>query len=398
MGSSWVSREYRDEGGKLKREKMKPGVKGQRIGSDDRFVVYFLDPDGRQKQERIKLIGRPGKKLADDRATQLASQLALGLYESKAKTTWADFRKQFEAKCIGKKAAETQRTYRESLTLFEVICGPKLVRSVNTLMVDSVRCGLEARAGAKPESTMSPAAVNKHLRSLKVALRKAHAWDFLPKMPQIQMAREPEKDPVPMEPEHFEAIWNACNVADEPADGAYSAEQCWQSLILCGLMTGMRISEMLTLLWSDVHLDEGFLIVRHDRSKAKRDDTIPLHPVAVDHLRKITDVGLAVFDWPLSKRKLYQQWHLIQDAAEINLRCPTAGEHECTESCSHYGFHSLKRACGTLNAARLPEAALNAFMRHSSGETTRKYYLQRERLAKGHVDQMYVPDVAVRTT
>ena len=111
------------------------------------------------------------------------------------------------------------------------------------------------------------------MRGLKVALRKAYAWEFLPKMPQIQMAREPEKDPVPMEPEHFETIWNACNVADEPAGGPYTAEQWWQSLMLTGLMTGMRIGEMLSLLWSDVHLDKGYLIVRHNRSnKAKRDD------------------------------------------------------------------------------------------------------------------------------
>ncbi|MCH8922387.1 MAG: site-specific integrase [Planctomycetes bacterium] len=393
--SAWVSRERRDKSGKLTREKMPPGVR--QVSDTDRFVVRWIDPDRRQRQERIRLQGKPGKRLADERAKQITSQLTLGLYEDKSNITWADFRKEFEAKCIGRKAAETQRMYRESLKLFEQICGPKLVRSISSHTVDSFRCGLESRRGVKPGSTISAAGVNKHLRGLRVALRKAHAWEYLTKMPQIEMAKEPEKEPLAMEAAHFDAIYEACNVAEQPAGGPYTAEQWWKSLILTGLMTGMRISEMLTLLWSDVRLDENYLTVRHSRSKAKRDDTIPLHSVVVDHLRKITDVGLTVFDWPLRKRDLYDQWHAIQEAAEIHLPCLDDGEHECTPSCHVYGFHSLKKACGTLNAARLPEAALNAFMRHSSGETTRKYYQNGRRIAEAVVDSMYVPKVAVRS-
>jgi len=151
--------------------------------------------------------------------------------------------------------------------------------------------------------------------------------------------------------------------------------------------------ELLTLLWDDVHLDEAYLVVRYNRSnKAKRDDVIPLHPVAVEHLRKITHFGLTVFDWPLEKRALYDQWHNIQREAGIDLPCHE--DHTHTPTCHVYGFHSLKKACGTLNAARLPEAALNAFMRHASGETTRKYYQNQERIAGGVVDQMFVPESA----
>jgi len=107
---------------------------------------------------------------------------------------------------------------------------------------------------------------------------------------------------------------------------------------------------------------------------------IPLHPVAVEHLRKITHFGLTVFDWPLEKRALYDQWHNIQREAGIDLPCHE--DHTHTPTCHVYGFHSLKKACGTLNAARMPEAALNAFMRHASGETTRKYYQNQERIER----------------
>ena len=58
-----------------------------------------------------------------------------------------------------------------------------------------------------------------------------------------------------------------------------------------------------------------------------------------------------------------------------------------------YGFHALKKACGTMNAGRLPKAVLNAFMRHRAFATTEKYYLHREMLVEGVTDMMFVPAV-----
>lgn len=41
----------------------------------------------------------------------------------------------------------------------------------------------------------------------------------------------------------------------------------------------------------------------------------------------------------------------------------------------------------------LPERVLNAFMRHSSATTTRKYYQHQERMLDGVLGEMFVPDV-----
>jgi hypothetical protein len=46
--------------------------------------------------------------------------------------------------------------------------------------------------------------------------------------------------------------------------------------------------------------------------------------------------------------------------------------HEHRPTSHVYGFHAFKRACRTLNAAVLPQTLLNAFMRHSGPEATRK--------------------------
>ena len=53
------------------------------------------------------------------------------------------------------------------------------------------------------------------------------------------------------------------------------------------LLTGLRRSEMQGLAWGDVHLEEGYLTVRAEVSKAKREDEVPLHPQAAETLRSI---------------------------------------------------------------------------------------------------------------
>ena len=161
--------------------------------------------------------------------------------------------------------------------------------------------------------------------------------------------------------------------------------------MVVGIMAGLRIAEMTTLTWDDVHLDEGYLVVRHRSSKGRRDDVVPLHQVSVEHLRRITDYGNVVFDWPLGRETLWCEWTRIQQKAGIHLPCHE--EHEHTPRCHVYGFHALKRACGTLNAGRLPKPVLNAFMRHRSFTTTDRYYLNREKLAEGVTDMMFVPTV-----
>jgi len=128
--------------------------------------------------------------------------------------------------------------------------------------------------------------------------------------------------------------------------------------------------------------------VRHSRSKGRRDDAVPLHPIVVEHLRRITDYGTKVFDWPLGRQLLWKEWTRVQQKAGIHRPCTE--EHVHTPSCYVYGFHSLKKACGTLHAGRLPKPVLNAFMRHRAFATTDKYYLNRERLVEGVTDTMFV--------
>jgi integrase len=149
-------------------------------------------------------------------------------------------------------------------------------------------------------------------------------------------------------------------------------------------MTGWRIGEILALKWSDVDLDSGRAITRHADNKGKRDEVAPLHPVVVEHLKKIRAFHPNVFQWEYHRRTLDVEFAAIQDAAGIDLACPDTGKrkgdeyregdaHECTDACHRYSFHDERRAFASLNAPNMTREALQKLMRHKSPDTTDRY-------------------------
>jgi integrase len=98
-----------------------------------------------------------------------------------------------------------------------------------------------------------------------------------------------------------------------------------------------------------------------------------------------------VFPWPHHRRTLTSQFARIQQAAGIRLVCRTPNEHECTDACHRYGFHSLRRGYATMNAERLPAHILQQKMRHKSFTTTLGYIGLANKMKKATAD-IYVPD------
>lgn len=98
---------------------------------------------------------------------------------------------------------------------------------------------------------------------------------------------------------------------------------------------------------------------------------MPLHPVVVEHLRKIVSFHPLVFRWAHDVRTLEDEFGRIQAKAGIHLVCPD--QHEHTPACHVYGFHDFRRAFATVNAPRLKPEALQRLMRHKSYLTTLRY-------------------------
>jgi integrase len=168
-------------------------------------------------------------------------------------------------------------------------------------------------------------------------------------------------------------------------------------------MTGWRIGEILALRWTDVDLDKGHAITRHTDNKGKRDEITPLHPVVIEHLKKIRAFHPNAFPWEHHRRTLDVEFAAIQDAAGIDLPCPATGKrrgeewqegdaHECTDACHRYGFHDERRAFATMNAMSMTREALQALMRHKQAETTARY-INMARQLNPALAALHVPEV-----
>jgi integrase len=104
------------------------------------------------------------------------------------------------------------------------------------------------------------------------------------------MERTPKKLARYMTGDHFAAVYNACDVARHPKGHLYPPADWWRALVVTGYMTGWRISDILGLRREDVDLDAGVAVTRWDQGKGKRDDWVRLHPVVVEHLRRLADL------------------------------------------------------------------------------------------------------------
>jgi len=352
------------------------------------WSVGWIDPEGRRRSKRIG-----SESMAEKFRRKKEGELAAGTCQSESRKQWKDFRREYEETVANRVEPDTKREIVNALNHFQRLVKPVWVTAIKTKKIDDYVDRRRQEKGKKKGSKVSPATINKELRHIKAALRIANEWDYLPKVPKVRMLKEPEKLVRYVTPEHFASLYEACDVAKRPKSGDYSPGDWWRALLVFTYMTGWRISEPTSLRWDDVSLDDGTAITRHSDNKGKRDDLVLLHPVVVDHLRKLADGSITwpvVFYWPHHERTLWSDYAKIQDAAGIHLPCRE--KHEHTDACHHYGFHDLRRAFATVNAETLSADALQKLMRHRSYTTTQRYINMAHQINQS-IEQLYVPEV-----
>ena len=303
------------------------------------WSVGWLNSEGKRRSKKIG-----SKSMAEKFRRKKEGELAAGIVTNDSNKTWADFRKEYEEKITPGMEPGSRRETLLCMKHFERLVSPKRMKAIKTATVDGYIAKRRVEGGRKAKSTVSPATVNKELRHLKVVLRVAHDWGYLAVVPRFRMLKEPQKLPTYVTPEDFAAIYEACDKAVRPADQPYSAADWWKALLVFTYMTGWRVSEPLALRWDDLSLDKGTAITRYGDNKGRRDDVASLHPVVVEHLRRIADGAIdcpLVFYWPHHERTLWLDFHAIQETAGVHLPCRE--NHIHTPACHVYGFHDLRR-------------------------------------------------------
>ena len=336
------------------------------VGDEAPWCVGWYDPDGKRKSKSIG-----SKSAAEKYARRIEGQLAAGVYQGQTRKPWADFRKEYESKVAATLSPGTRDVIQQALDAFEDAVNPARVAAVKTATVDSFIAKRQQSRGRRPGSLKSAASINKELRVLKAVLRVAKEWSYLANVPKVRMLKEPGKLPRYITPEVFAAIYDACDKARFPSDLPYPAADWWQALLTFAYMTGWRVGECLAVKRSDIDLEAATAITRASDNKGKRTESVPLHPIVVDHLERLAGFSPLILPWPHNRRMLYEEFHRIQKAAGVHLACED--DHQHTDACHMYGFHDLRRGFATMNAGSMSADALQKLMRHKSYTTTQRY-------------------------
>lgn len=318
--------------------------------------------------------GARGKNQAEKRHRRIQSELDTGIHQPESRKVWANFREEYETRILPSMAAKSIPMVKVALNNFERIVKPARMEAIKTQTIDGFIARRRLDPGRKPGSLISPATINKDLRHIKAVLRVATEWGYLLEMPKVRMVREPQKIPTYITPQHFDLIYDkACELAKFPRNPGqhYTDADWWRALAVTAYMTGLRISEILAFRKDDLDLEAGTFITRAADNKGKRDEILRLHPIVVEHLRKIVSDHPLVFRWSHDRRTLWAEFARIQRGAGIELVCPE--NHRHTPVCHVYSFHDFRRAFATINAPRMKPEALQRLMRHKSYQTTLCY-------------------------
>ncbi len=352
----------------------------QALGDRCPWSVGWYDPEGKKCSKKIG-----SKSMAEKFARKREGELAAGTYQSASRKSWDDFRDEYEKRGMPGTTAGTQAAAGYALDHFERIVKPVRVAAITNRTLAQYVASRQVEPVRKKGPPVSPATVNKELRHLRHALRRANKWGYLARVPEFEFLRQPEKLPTYVTPEHFAKLYAKADAARWPDGGPYTVADWWRGLLVMAYMTGWRIGSLLALKWADVNLDAAVALSRAADNKGKRDQRVPLHALVVEHLRKLKSFSPVVFGWDHDRRELFNEFHAIQEAAGVR---PDGGK-------ARYGFHDLRRAFATMNADTLSPDALQALMQHRDYQTTRRY-INLARQMNPAVQKLYVPNLAAK--
>ena len=317
------------------------------------FVLRYRTTDGQRRLLTLGSYGALTVQAARDLAQRRMGQILEGgdplaeRQDRKQGMTFADFAGVY----LNQHAKPHKKSWREDERRLRTHVMPRW----KNRRIDSITRGEVATLHANIGTTHKPEA-NRVLALVSVMFSKAIEWGYLPEAVSNPAARvrqhaERSRDRF-VAPKELPRLWDA--IEAEP--NAY-----YRAAFKLYLLTGCRRSELLTLRWSDVDLEQGTAYLRE--TKANRPHTVPLPKLAVQLLAELPRIADNPFVFPgqgpsAHLSDLKKPWRRIRErAAMTDLR-----------------LHDLRRTFGSYLAlqgapVRLIQHALN----HADIGTTQIY-------------------------
>lgn len=203
---------------------------------------------------------------------------------------------------------------------------------------------------------------------------------ILRKWPTVDALPEPKRSAIAWTKTELRRLWEACQSA-KGIIGTAPASLWWLTLHAMAWDSAERITAIMSLLWSDIDLEGGFVHFRAETRKGKMaDNDARLHPGTVELLRRMPRAEMSdpVFPWPYAYHTLWCRYRrLLKGAA---LPCDRA-----------HKFHALRKSA----ASWFEAAGGNAteLLQHTSRQVTRQYLDVRITGKQFAADVLFRPEV-----
>jgi len=232
------------------------------------YYVCWYGADGRQ---RHKAVGSD-KRLAAELRQKKEVELNSGVVGDPVAISFKAFVTEHKQVTEGRLAPATLASQMGALKVLEDLVGPQRLTDIDSRAVEkfvSARC-----------KAVSPATVNKDLRTLRAIFAKAVKRGYLKENPfdGAEKLREPERPIRILELAEIERLLSA------------AASLRWKALIYLALTTGMRVGELTHLEWDDLDLGGGAVTVQNKagwQTKSRRVRRLALTEQAVRMLEEL---------------------------------------------------------------------------------------------------------------
>lgn len=274
------------------------------------------------------------------------------------------------------KSPQTLRAYRSQLKLLEELAGRTIaIADLDNQVVGDAIDQLIQEGGAV-------ASANKLLKHVGAVWRHAILGGASSNVCRIRPLKELRRIPRVFTLEEFEDILAVARGLPQTADtvgkrslpervGRIRACLFWEALLLAAYYTGLRVTALLSIRWTDIDLERAELVVRAETQKQRADQLFELPADLVAALERIRGRGRGVvFSWPLDRRADGQpsgRW----DSLRRHLRriTETAGAPQG----ARFLWHGVRRLTATQATRSGGLKAARELLDHSSDSVTRRY-------------------------
>lgn len=350
-------------------------------------VVYVVKVSGKAflqlrwfdgSRWRQKSSGSRRQRDAQRAADQWAEQLDAGVHQQGLE--WYDFVQRNEDERLSRLSPKSRTDWRTASKMYGELMAPENVRDLTANELSK----FAAKLRNLPDGPKSQSVVDRYLGELRRALvwaEQLRLIDRAPFVPKPTGKRGNEMLGRPITTEEYERMLGKCGdvVGDQHAEAM-------QDTLTKYWLSGFRRVEALDIWWDrpDRHRIDNIersrpkLMIRGDFEKGRRDRIYPLTPDFVAHLRETNRWWRFGPVWnPTSSKgptrspstigKLVSQ---IGEAAGVIVDVdPATGETK------YASLHDMRRSFGTRWAPLVKPVVLQQLMRHSSIQTTMKYYV-----------------------